>query len=197
MTYLRPRRVAKAAEVLKSPYLERAIDPNDTSNPNEKVIWKWVMQDAPYKRDEFVFKYKQVSVKRGDMFSLREKNHLSMNVLDAWTLCLNTKEKVRSSTTPCRLFVKSMPCLYMMENQIPEDQAYEVFKEGILLALETVKPDIKMEDVDLFYFPIVQPQHCYVVCLNMKTRTVEVLDNVVDKIRFDEKYERHVCGLLM
>ncbi|CAH9084220.1 unnamed protein product, partial [Cuscuta europaea] len=49
MTYLRPRRAEKAAKVLKSSYMERVLDTNDTSNSNEKVIWKWVMQDAPDK----------------------------------------------------------------------------------------------------------------------------------------------------
>ncbi|CAH9084221.1 unnamed protein product, partial [Cuscuta europaea] len=111
-----------------------------------------------------------------------------MNVLDAWTMCLNTKEKPRCNTSPCRLFAKSIPCLYTMENPILEDQAYEVFKEGMVLALETVKPDVKMEDIDLFFFPIVQPKHCYVVCFHMKKQIVEVLDNIVDQMHFDEKY---------
>ncbi|CAH9074106.1 unnamed protein product, partial [Cuscuta europaea] len=58
----------------------------------------------------------------------------------------------------------------------------------MLLALENLKPEIKMEDVDLFFFPIVQPKHCYVLCLNMKQQHIEVLDDTLDKLDIDDKY---------
>ncbi|CAH9095340.1 unnamed protein product [Cuscuta europaea] len=99
-TYLRPKRGAKAAEVLKSPYMARVVDPNDTSNAQEKQIWKWVMQDATDKRDDILFKYKQITINRGEMLTLGEKKHMCSKVIDAWTVCLNNKEKIRSSTSP-------------------------------------------------------------------------------------------------
>ncbi|CAH9052453.1 unnamed protein product [Cuscuta europaea] len=156
-TYLRQKRTGKAVEVCKSPYMARVVDPNDISSAQEKLIWRWVMQNAADKRDDIIFKYRQIMRKRGEFFSLAGKKELCMNVLDAWTVYLNTKEKVRSSTSPCRLFAKSIPCLYTMEHALPENEAYEVFKEAMLLALENVKPEIKMEDVDLFFFPICNP----------------------------------------
>ncbi|CAH9101104.1 unnamed protein product [Cuscuta europaea] len=165
---LRSRRTTKPAQVTKSPFIARAVDPNQPSCTSEKLMWKWVMQERADKRGAILFKYKQVSVTRGDMISIGDKKHMNMNELDAWTIFLNNNEKPRSRTSPCRLFVKLYPCLYTMPDRIPENRSYKVFKQGIELALESVKPDVQMKDVDLFFFPIVQPEHCYVVVFNMK-----------------------------
>ncbi|CAH9092379.1 unnamed protein product, partial [Cuscuta epithymum] len=98
---LRSRRRGKEAEGVKSQNMDRIIEPSDCLNATEKLIYRWVMQKDAKKKDEIIFKFKDLTIMRADMLTLGDKEHMSMKVLDAWTVYLNSNEKLRSKDSPC------------------------------------------------------------------------------------------------
>lgn len=182
----RTRRKQRATLTLKSPYMMRIIDPKENANTKEKNIWKWVMSNPRGDRDEIVFKGYNIFVDRGQMMTLGVGEHISANVLDAWSCILNKNELFRSTTSPARFFAKSLRCPYTHEgNAYEADVAYKLFCDVIEYGWSSTSPC----NVDLIFFPVLQQKWCYCLCVNLKSNRFEILDSSSENVSFDDKYD--------
>ncbi|VFQ93828.1 unnamed protein product [Cuscuta campestris] len=108
---LKPARVIKPAESLRSPYVTRAVDLNDGLSTVEKRLGRWIFKNSSAPREEIVFKKGKFWLSIEDICSLDILKHISKKVLDAWCVILNLREKYRSNTSPLRLFAKTLDCV--------------------------------------------------------------------------------------
>ncbi|VFQ65229.1 unnamed protein product [Cuscuta campestris] len=85
---LKPARVIKPAESLRSPYVTRAVDLNDGLSTVEKRLGRWIFKNSSAPREEVVFKKGKFWLSREDICSLDILKHISKKVLDAWCVIL-------------------------------------------------------------------------------------------------------------
>ncbi|KAI7743162.1 hypothetical protein M8C21_006643 [Ambrosia artemisiifolia] len=118
---------------------------------------------------------------------------LSSNVLDAWSNVVNHDEKKKAPGSPFRLFVQTN----IMPSDCSKPQYDDLKRMDTMMAnlnLALSKNDIKsINEVDLLFMPIVSSKHIYVICFNMKTLKIEILDN--SKLGDISKYEYIIVPL--
>ncbi|RAL44059.1 hypothetical protein DM860_014980 [Cuscuta australis] len=129
-------------------------------------------------REEIVFKKGKFWFSREDICSLDIMRHISKKVLDAWCVILNLREKYRSNTSPLWLFAKTLNCV---ENGGHEDNSLEtkrmMFKDAMKAAWDDAEDTFNWGKLEVFFFPIMQTNWCYVLCVDLKGRRCDILDS--------------------
>lgn len=67
--------------------------------------------DYEYFREELVFEYDTIELKRYDMMTLRKGNVVGTMIVDAWAVYLNDNERNRSKGSPTRFFATTSICV--------------------------------------------------------------------------------------
>ncbi|KAH9615267.1 hypothetical protein KSS87_014403 [Heliosperma pusillum] len=101
---VRGKRVAFAAEVFRSPYLQRNISLLGGLNQAEKKILDFILGDS-YDESEVMFKSQSSTLTRSELKTVIEGDRVSSHVIHVWCEILNNNERLRSCDSPCRLFV--------------------------------------------------------------------------------------------
>ncbi|KAH9615992.1 hypothetical protein KSS87_003681 [Heliosperma pusillum] len=101
---VRGKRVAFAAEVFRSPYLQRNISLLGDLNQAEKKILDFILGDS-YDGSEVLFKSQSSTLTRSELKTVIEGDRVSSHVIHVWCEILNNNERLRSRDSPCRLFV--------------------------------------------------------------------------------------------
>ncbi|KAH9613073.1 hypothetical protein KSS87_021347 [Heliosperma pusillum] len=101
---VRGKRVAFAAEVFRSPYLQRNISLLGDLNQAEKKILDFILCNS-YDESEVLFKSQSSTLTRSELKTVIEGDRVSSHVIHVWCEILNNNERLRSRDSPCRLFV--------------------------------------------------------------------------------------------
>ncbi|VFQ70678.1 unnamed protein product [Cuscuta campestris] len=140
-----------------------------------------------FSREEVVFKKGKFWLSREDICSLDILKHISKKVLDAWCVILNLREKYRSNTSPLRLFAKKLDCVV---NGGHEDNSLEttrlMFNDAMKSAWDDAEDSFNWGKPELFFFPIMQTNWCYVLCVDLKGRRCDILDSSSAKAKNEE-----------
>ncbi|KAH9607278.1 hypothetical protein KSS87_018885, partial [Heliosperma pusillum] len=96
---VRGTRVAFAAKVFRSPYLQRNISLLGDLNQAEKKILDFIIGS------EVLFKSQSSTLTRSELKTVIEDDRVSSHVIHVWCEILNNNERLRSRDSPCRLFV--------------------------------------------------------------------------------------------
>ncbi|CAH9107494.1 unnamed protein product [Cuscuta europaea] len=142
-------------------------------------------------RKEIVFKYKDYNVTREDLMTIKVGCKINEHVLNVWVTTLNYREKNRSSFSPSRFFAKTMNCLYTMADEVikTKEEAYNILTDAVEFELDVVRQEVELDKIDLFFFPIMQMRHYYVICINIKRKRIDILDNSSARVSNRDKYE--------
>ncbi|CAH9069744.1 unnamed protein product, partial [Cuscuta epithymum] len=186
---VRTRRETKVTDVCKSPFIRRPIDALQMCTSMVKRIMAWMLDTEQCRRDEILFQYEEFAVAREDMLSLGENKHISAYVLDVWSVMLNGRESLRSTDSPCRMFARAYECLHSwVGEETPEAERLSLLYDAMEFGLAGLPADIDLENVELFFFPIMQPRHCYVICFNVMNQQMEILDASKSTLNVAQKY---------
>ncbi|KAJ0816790.1 putative Ulp1 protease family catalytic domain, papain-like cysteine peptidase superfamily [Helianthus annuus] len=161
-------------EALKSPYLERTVAMRNKITIDEDILAQYIF--APIDEYEIIFKPADGSSYNKFIFEgLYPGIKVSINILEAWIYILNIEEKKRGPDSPFRLFCQAniVPIEYLKN-----ESGINILTENLDLTLKKYK--IKsINDIDLLFTPIVNSDHIYVICFNLKTTEIDVLDNML------------------
>ncbi|KAM0048460.1 putative 1,3-beta-glucan synthase [Helianthus debilis subsp. tardiflorus] len=169
----REKRITMSFEALKSPYLERPVAMRNKITIDEKILAQYIF--APIDAYKIIFKPGDGSSYHKFIFEgLYPGIKVSINILEAWIYILNIEEKKRGLDSPFRLFCQAniVPIEYLKN-----ESGINILTENLDLTLK--KYEIKsINDIDLLFTPIVTSDHIYVICFNLKTMEIDVLDNI-------------------
>ncbi|KAH9617270.1 hypothetical protein KSS87_011306 [Heliosperma pusillum] len=132
---VRGKRVAFAAEVFRSPYLQRNISLLGDLNQAEKKILDFILGDS-YDESEVLFKSQSSTLTRSELKTVIEGDRVSSHVIHVWCEILNNNERLRSRDSSCRLFV-SFPKDINLDNV---DVAGASLKDLLISLLEPKLP---------------------------------------------------------
>nr|GMC92471.1 ulp1 protease family, C-terminal catalytic domain-containing protein [Ipomoea batatas]GME13469.1 ulp1 protease family, C-terminal catalytic domain-containing protein [Ipomoea batatas] len=138
---------------------------------------KWVLEYGCDELHEFLFSYSGRTVSRDDIRSLAPRAHVSVGVINAWSCILNCRERTKDPSAPARVFASSFTTL----------NTAVLFKKIDRLKVarfsESLGADFALgshrtwDDVHLLFFPILQLNHFYLLCVDFKTKRLEIIDN--------------------
>nr|GMC46609.1 hypothetical protein DM860_007366 [Ipomoea batatas] len=182
------RRSRKITVPLRSPYLVRQINVNQFLTATEKVYQDWLMQNPNANIEEYVFKSWDTMLMRMKLLSLKGHAYVTASVLDVWSIILNDLERFKDPSSPTRFFATTYPCSYTVgDPQVDDAGRLKRFKENLQIEFQRV-PHIKLSALDLLFFPMIASEHSYVICINMKSYRIDIIDNSSKSVTNDLKY---------
>ncbi|KAL3649826.1 hypothetical protein CASFOL_006229 [Castilleja foliolosa] len=164
----------------KSPFQSRVIDGSSYVLKEHKELCFWIMNNIDLSRQEVVFgSTNDVDIQREEIISLGAGVYVKSTVIDVWCKILNANEALRAPTSPCRFFVPSSACAFCVygcpkEWEMKDRQS--IFDDHLREAIEQVD-GLKVENVDMFFFPICESNHYYIICFDLKLQRSEIIDN--------------------
>ncbi|VFQ85587.1 unnamed protein product [Cuscuta campestris] len=182
-------RSIKLAGPLRSPYITRPVGPSDGLSALEKRVTNWVLQNPNAPKDEAVFVKDGFELTRGEIASLDIGKHISKRVIDVWSIILNHNEKFRSEESPLRVFARSMDCVANGDIvDVSEANVKNMFANALLPAWDEMADDFNWGKAELFFFPIMQQNWAYVLCVDLKSRRCDILDSSSAKAKTEDRY---------
>ncbi|KAH6783386.1 hypothetical protein C2S52_008345 [Perilla frutescens var. hirtella] len=170
----------KRTDAFLSPYHERTIDVSGIVDKKEKELYYWLVHRSNQDPEEVVFSYKNVNLRREELRSLRADIWISTYVIDVWTTILNHNEALRSTTSPCRFFATTDACRYATGNHgWDADRVKAEFGESLKLQLSRTG-NHTLRNVDMFFFPVLDRDHYYVICFDVRKSNAMLIDNLAD-----------------
>ncbi|KAH6770763.1 hypothetical protein C2S52_015566 [Perilla frutescens var. hirtella] len=160
----RNRATIKKTEKFMSPYVVRAVDISTKVSKNEKELWYWIFYNDEANNEDILFASDDVSINRGDMLTMRQNTMIRSNILDAWSSCFEIDD-LNGSYDKKKLmgkFIRDFDC-----------------------DLSKMK-GIKLGKIELFVFPVYAMEHYQIVCFNVKTFRVDVIDDKVPSTIVDD-----------
>ncbi|VFQ73280.1 unnamed protein product [Cuscuta campestris] len=162
-------RTLKPAGPLRSPYLTRPID---LSNG-----------------DEAIFVKDGLELTRSEIASLDIGKHISKRVIDVWSIILNHNEKFRSDKSPLHVFARSMDCVANGDIvDVSGANVKNMFANALLHAWDDMADDFNWGKAELYFFPIMQRNWAYVLCVDLKSRRCDILDSSSAKAKNEDRY---------
>ncbi|KAL3630673.1 hypothetical protein CASFOL_023657 [Castilleja foliolosa] len=164
----------------KSPFQSRVIDGRLYVLKEHKELCFWIMDNIDLSRQEVVFaSTNDVDIQREEIISLGAGSYVKSTVIDVWCKILNANEALRAPTSPCRFFVPSSACAFCVYG-FPEEWEMKdrqpIFDDHLKEAIEQVD-GLKVENIDMLFFPICQSNHYYIICFDLKLQRSEIIDN--------------------
>ncbi|KAL3622064.1 hypothetical protein CASFOL_034260 [Castilleja foliolosa] len=166
-----------------SPYMLRATKAGDGLNKVEKELCYWVMDNDELSSDLVVFDEENFELNREDMMTFGSGLEVAQSVVDIWSVILNKKEHLRSPSSPARFFATLDVHLHTVVSPT-EDWSTTECEEGFVENLRgafIVSAAMKLGEVDIFIFPIVQAGHFYIICFDVKGLRIDIIDNSTEK----------------
>ncbi|XP_021745521.1 uncharacterized protein LOC110711456 [Chenopodium quinoa] len=108
---------------------------------------------------------------------LKTQSKIHGDIINAWSNVLNFNEQYRDINSSGRFFLglNAVDCLFQYESDRAQERN-KMFCE--VVELEFSKTIIPKKDIELFFFPVFEKDHYYLVCFNTTTDcgTIEVID---------------------
>ncbi|KAL2939115.1 hypothetical protein RDABS01_022564 [Bienertia sinuspersici] len=118
-----------------------------------------------------------LEILRFQLASLKSSTEVPGEVVNAWSSILNYNEKFKDPASPTRFFftLLATECILHYESD-SVDQRNNMFHA--IAEKELSKSLFAKKDIQLFFFPVYQNGHYFLVCFNMNTLhgTMEVID---------------------
>ncbi|PWA65992.1 ulp1 protease family, C-terminal catalytic domain-containing protein [Artemisia annua] len=175
-------------EVFHSPYTRKACSVDDGITYDEKWVADCIFTGR-FTPTDIVFETHFVAVPRSVFESLYPGIRVASGAIDVFTHVLNYAEQFRQNKHLRRVFCNtSMVSEKMLCDDWDDKVASDVFIQNMRNVLRsTFYQRLKM--VDLVFFPIIQGEHFYVICMNLKLTEIHILDNInSDEQNLDKRY---------
>ncbi|CAH9107496.1 unnamed protein product [Cuscuta europaea] len=78
-----------------------------------------------------------------------------------------------------------------------KEEAYNILTDAVEFELDVVRQEVELDKIDLFFFPIMQMRHYYVICINIKRKRIDILDNSSARVSNRDKYEEMPATVYM
>ncbi|KAH6783648.1 hypothetical protein C2S52_008607 [Perilla frutescens var. hirtella] len=167
----------KRTEAFLSPFHERVVDASCKIENKEKELYFWLIHKKPQDLEEVVFSYNTVNLRRAELLTLRSDTWLSTHVIDVWSVILNHKEALRATTSPCRFFATTDTCRYVIGQKGWDDaKVQNEFRQSINAELVRTG-NHNLQTIDMFFFPILDREHYYILYFDMRKSGGTVIDN--------------------
>ncbi|KAK9053674.1 hypothetical protein SSX86_024748 [Deinandra increscens subsp. villosa] len=174
----RPKRKIVLSDILRSPYVERPVMMKAKITKFESDFSEFIFS-ASLNHNDIVFATESGEAATRDTFeSLCPGVEVHLNVINAWSRVLNYQERFRNKDSPSRLFLSPMmlePTLYA--GKVKNETRLTHFESNMdsILKAEKLK---SISGIDIVIIPMLCDEHYYVLCLNLKTKKVELIDNI-------------------
>ncbi|PWA67906.1 ulp1 protease family, C-terminal catalytic domain-containing protein [Artemisia annua] len=167
----------KPVEVLQSPYTRKECSVAEYITWPEKMVADCIFTGR-FTPTDIVFKTHFVEAERSVFESLYPGIRIASGAIDVFTHVLNYAEQFRERKSLRRVFCNTA---IVSEKMLCDDwdpkNASKLFIENMRNVLRrTLYQSLKM--VDLVFFPIIQGEHFYVICMNLKLTEIHILDNI-------------------
>ncbi|GKD65289.1 peptidase C48, SUMO/sentrin/Ubl1, partial [Tanacetum coccineum] len=178
----RTQRNVRPSEVLRSPYVVREVYLCGTLSNHEKRASDCLFSGRLTETD-ILFKTDSVNGPRGVLETLCPGILISSGVIDIFTKVLNHAELYRDPLKSMRrvFFDTSMMHEWDVKHSSAKEdyvkEAANIFNKNMLRILKTTSYS-NLSNVDLVFFPIIQGRHFFVVCMHLKWKEVQILDNI-------------------
>ncbi|KAD5960729.1 hypothetical protein E3N88_12201 [Mikania micrantha] len=119
---------------------------------------------------------------------MRPDHYIHLNVILAWSQILNYEEKYKSKDSISRLF-----CTHLLLNRDTYEKSVEEMNIELNRNMEVVLGEVNhpiISGFELVFVPIINQQHFYIMCFNLKTPKVEIINNsgVMPRMSVTKKY---------
>ncbi|KAK9049597.1 hypothetical protein SSX86_031434, partial [Deinandra increscens subsp. villosa] len=171
----RPKRKIILSDSLRSPYVQRPVVMKAKITKIESDMAEFIFS-ASLTHSDTVFTTASGEVATRDTFeSLYPGIEIHLSVISTWSRVLNYQENFRNKDSPSRLFLSPYPTHYRKE--VTNESRMEHFQSNMesILRAENLQSII---GIDLVIIPIICDMHFYLLCFNMRTYKVELLDNI-------------------
>ncbi|XP_074343147.1 uncharacterized protein LOC141680976 [Apium graveolens] len=195
---VRPHREVKVSHLCRSPYVSRVVDVSShVITTEERNVWKWLFLNRRNKRD-YLFEWEGRKCTKAHFQSLRDNKLVETTVIDTWTYLLNENEILKADSSPLRLFMTTETTYgpLRMDVGVGDDYSkmsrFAAFDDNMDLVIKMVNEmhnkQYDVKDFDMFFFPIYDSGHHYIICYNMKKTRLEIIDNRVQTAGVEETY---------
>ncbi|KAK1360472.1 hypothetical protein POM88_044946 [Heracleum sosnowskyi] len=100
----RPKRDVRPSNNLKSPFVRRGTELSGRQiTSEEEAIWQWLFKDKR-NNNEHIYAFVDKLCTKELFQSLKYNSWVEGSVIDCWTYCLNDDERLKSPSSPLRLF---------------------------------------------------------------------------------------------
>ncbi|KAL2945283.1 hypothetical protein RDABS01_006041 [Bienertia sinuspersici] len=183
-TNLKKKRKVQPSKMFRSPYKCRVVNFQTPLKKAQKVIMDSVFDEEKCRFNDVVFAYnssvnddESLEILRFQLASLKSSTEVPGEVVNAWSSILNYNEKFKDPASPTRFFftLHATECILKCESD-SVDQRNNMFHA--ITEKELSKSLFAKKDIQLFFFPVYQNGHYFLVCFNMNTLhgTMEVID---------------------
>nr|GME03132.1 uncharacterized protein LOC109189836 [Ipomoea batatas] len=138
---------------------------------------KWVLEYGSDDLREFLFSYSGQTVSRVDIRCLAPGAQVSVGVINAWSCILNCRERTKDLSAPARVFASPFTTLNTAVLFKKIDKLKLASFSKALGADFALGPYRTWGDVHLLFFPILQLNHFYLLCVDFKIGRLEIIDN--------------------
>ncbi|PWA79108.1 ulp1 protease family, C-terminal catalytic domain-containing protein [Artemisia annua] len=182
-TYVRPKRCARPAEVLCSPWMRRACSLVGGLAGHEKRVTECLFSGR-FSETDILFETDYECAPRIVFESLCPGVKISSEVVDMFTKVLNDAEKYRDpKKRMCKVFcdtslMREWDVMDLADKRVDVKESSDKFIKGMMGILRTTLYG-SLANVDLVFFPIIQAGHFFVVCMHLKRKEVHILDNML------------------
>ncbi|CAH1415983.1 unnamed protein product [Lactuca virosa] len=172
------KRKTKPSYLICSPYIKKFVSTDKLIEDAEIKVSNhiFVRIGSPIEK---VFEVKKgIVVLRGMIETLQPKLNIHQNVIDAWIEVLNFEEKSSPKKQMQRYFFDTtIMTSSMYDRKRPLIERFEEFERKIKEAMKYQKELITFEEFDLVFFPIVCDEHYCLICVDLKEKQIDVMDN--------------------
>ncbi|KVI01699.1 hypothetical protein Ccrd_020019, partial [Cynara cardunculus var. scolymus] len=191
-----PKRDPKLSFKLRSPYVTRAVTFEVSSD--ERKLQDWILRGVGGILEPVFMTTKGKAITRQTMQSLVSQCVVGSEIIDVWSMVLNRDERMRSNESLRRYFVPtdiSMDAI-VRDEDLNSNQRYDRFRKKITCCMNNDKELISMRNVDLVFFPIVEPSFYYVVVFDLKHPSIAIRDSQIREGKVDDIYGSSTVGLV-
>ncbi|KAJ9566178.1 hypothetical protein OSB04_002144 [Centaurea solstitialis] len=187
------KRKPKIGLHLRSPYLCRPVVLGRGVRPIETRIHELCLTAFGGPDDMLYKSATEQRILRTPLETLAANEHIFTNVIDGWADVLNFEERYRSPVSPRRYFFKTnlMHGGVLLQDEYSFNERFAWFHMNLVQATNFNMDIINFRQIDMVFFPLLRNQHYFCVVFNLKTNTIDILDNmdrdlgIVDVYDFD------------
>ncbi|KVI01486.1 hypothetical protein Ccrd_020244 [Cynara cardunculus var. scolymus] len=190
-----PKRDPKLSFKLRSPYVTRAVTFEVSSD--ERKLQNWILRGIGGTLEPVFMTTKGKTMTCQTMQSLVSQSVVSTEIIDVWSMVLNKEERLRSNESPRRYFVQTDISIHAIirDGDLNVNQRYDRFRKNITSCMNNDKELISMRNVDLVFFPVVEPSFYYVLVFDLKRPSIAILDSQNRDGKVDDIYGSSTVGL--
>ncbi|GJY22987.1 ulp1 protease family, C-terminal catalytic domain-containing protein [Tanacetum coccineum] len=196
------KRQGKPSNFLVSPFYPRKVILDESVSEEGKKIVEYIWSKNTPEGDIVFERKKGFGIEGVYFLSLYPKIEVASTIIDLWILVLNNEEQHRDKLSGdgnvyCHMVMMTQHSVEMGKDL---EARRETFDENIDIVLNQAKRK-NFDDVNLVFFPTIkmskQSNHFYVICLNLKTFEIDIIDNIdngIDDIKI--RYGGFPCALM-